>query len=267
MLYVPGSELAPANSTDQLGIRLVRTSELRPLERGEPIAVMYISERGGSIRRLIGMKHRHLIGVRFDPQMKYGQAVEGVVEGPAMMRCATDPDIPFYLTQPFRMVMTAGSALSSWTADLIYVTRDGQVWVREIKRSAADLADLGYVAKLQRARQLLSGLGWNVKPWTQKEILGSVERQHNIGIVYYDRAAEIDSLMPRFEVIAARNPVSTFGDLIRELDPRNHYRARAAVHRLIMRGRVWVDMDRLIEDWSEVHLRPEMPRNWDLPFS
>lgn len=50
-------------------------------------------------------------------------------------------------------------------------------------------------------------------------------------------------------------------------DPRNTCRARAAVHRLIMKGRVWADLDRLLEDWSTVRLRPDVPAVMGFPFA
>jgi hypothetical protein len=73
--------------------------------------------------------------------------------------------------------------------------------------------------------------------------------------------------MGRFEEISAATDVTTYGELIRELDGVNTNRARAAVHRLIMRGRVWADLDRLLEDWSEVRLRPASTAVWELPFA
>jgi len=229
---------------------------------------MYVSSRGGAIRRLIGSAHRHVIAMRRDPQMDFGQPAEGIAEGPAILRCATDPDIVYYQTQPFRIVLTVNGKLVSWTADIVYVTRDGSVWVREIKRKIGDLSRKPeYEAKLQAVNWLLSRLGWNFKPWLIGDIEGPVERQVNVATIYYDRSAHIDDLMPRFEAIMATTSATTFGDLIRALDGRNTHRARAAVHRLIMRGRVWADLDRLIEDWTEVLLRPAPDTEVDLPFA
>lgn len=267
MLYVPGSAFPPSRYPSAPMARLVRSEDLRPQERGSPIATMYVSSRGGAIRRLIGSAHRHVIAMRRDPQMKYGQPTEGIAEGPAALRCATDPDIPFYQTQPFRLVLPVGGKLESWTADIIYVLWDGSVWVREIKRSIADLADPAYEAKLEAVCWLLSGLGWNFAPWTLDKILGSVERQVNAAAIYVDRAATLDDLMARFEGIAGETESMTFGELVRALDDRNTNHARAAVHRLIMRGRVWTDLDRLLEDWSEVRLRPACGVALDLPFA
>ena len=266
MRYISGSAVPPGKYPQSAIARLVRTTDLVP-GTAAPSASMYVSNRGGGIRRLIGSAHRHVIGVRRDPQMDYGQPVEGIAEGPAMMRVATDPDIIFYQTQPFRIQLPVNGKLVSWIADLAYVTWDGSVWVREVKRTIADLADLEYEAKLQAVKWLLEGLGWNFRPWTLDEIRGSPARQKNTGIIYFDRAARLDGLMERFEEISAATDVTTYGDLIRDLDSANVNRARAAVHRLIMRGRVWADLDRLLEDWSEVRLRPASTAVWDLPFA
>jgi hypothetical protein len=247
-------------------VRLIRPDNNR-LPDGEPIAKMYVSSRGGSIRRLIGSAHRHVIAMRRDPQMRFGQPNEGIAEGPAMMRCATDPDISYYQFQPFRIELPVGAKLASWICDVIYVMRDGSVHVREIKRSSTDLAKPGYEAKLQAVKRMLSDIGWQFSPWTLPEIRGSDERQVNVANIYFDRAAHIDDLMPRFEEVATEVVETTYGDLIRMLDPRNTCRARAAVHRLIMKGRVWADLDRLIEDWSVVHLRPAAPTVVNFPFA
>jgi hypothetical protein len=266
MLYVPGSSFPPPHYP-HAQTKLVRTEDLAGLNRGSPVATMYVSSTGGAIRRLIGSAHRHVISVRRDPQMAYGQPTEGIAEGPAVMRCATDPDIGYYQTQPFRIVLPFAGTIGSYIADLAYVTRDGSVWIREVKRTPADLAKPQYVAKLEAVNRLLSRLGWKFQPWTLKQIKGSAERQVNTGIIYYDRGAHLDDLLPRFERMAAETDRTTYGDLIRELDPRNTCRARAAVHRLIMKGRVWADMDSLIEDWSEVHLRAPSTAVPDLPFA
>jgi hypothetical protein len=266
MLYVPGSEFPPDRYPDTEPLRLVRTRDLRTQDAG-PIATMYVSSRGGAIRRLLGSAHRHVIAMRRDPQMLFGQPNEGIAEGPAMLRCATDPDIAFYQFQPFRIELLVNGRLGSWICDLVYVERNGTVWVREIKRSIADLQDPDYEAKLQAVKWLLARLGWRFMPWLLDDIQGSEERQVNVATIYFDRAAHLDDLMPRFELLANSVTETTYGDLIRALDPRNTCRARAAVHRLIMRGRVWADLDRLLEDWSDVRLRPEKTVRVDLPFA
>lgn len=266
MLYVPGSQFPPERYPNVAPVQLVRTADLRAQD-APPIANMYVSGRGGAIRRLLGSAHRHVIAMRRDPQMLFGQPTEGIAEGPAMLRCATDPDIPYYQFQPFRIELLVNGRLASWICDLIYVERDGTVWVREIKRTIADLQDPGYEAKLQAVNWLLSRLGWCFRPWTLEEIQGSEERQVNVATIYFDRAAHLDDLMPRFELLADSVTETTYGELIRALDPNNTCRARAAVHRLIMRGRVWADLDRLLEDWSEVRLRPEAIVTVDLPFA
>lgn len=259
------SDPAKNAAAEVTGARLLRP-EYRLPHDAEPIAKMFVSSRGGSIRRLIGSAHRHVIAMRRDPQMRFGQPTEGIAEGPAMMRCATDPDISFYQFQPFRIELPVAGKLASWICDVVYVTRDGSVHVREIKRSVADFAKPEYHAKLHAVDLVLSRLGWKFSPWTLDQIKGSGERQVNVANIYFDRAAHIDDLMPRFEEIAAGTAETTFGDLIRELDPHNTCRARAAVHRLIMKGRVWADLDRLLEDWSSVRLRPDVPVALDLPF-
>lgn len=264
MFSVPDYSSSPNPGATR--VRLMRPNQRRPQD-GEPIAKMYVSSRGGSIRRLIGSAHRHVIAMRRDPQMRFGQPNEGIAEGPAMMRCATDPDISYYQFQPFRIELPVGAKLASWICDVIYVMRDGSVHVREIKRSSADLAKPGYEAKLHAVKGMVSGLGWQFSPWTLPEIRGSDERQVNVANIYFDRAAHIDDLMPRFEEVAAKVVDTSYGDLIHMLDPHNTCRARAAVHRLIMKGRVWADLDRLLEDWSDVRLRPPALVAVDLPFA
>lgn len=251
--------------SDVVGARLLRPADRRPQD-GEPIAKMFVSSRGGSIRRLIGSAHRHVVAMRRDPQMRFGQPTEGIAEGPAMMRCATDPDICHYQFQPFRIELPVAGKLASWICDVVYVMRDGSVHVREIKRTSADFAKPGYQAKLEAVKMVVAGLGWQFGPWTLDQIKGSGARQVNVANIYFDRAAHLDDLMPRFEEIFATTAETTYGELIRALDPQNTCRARAAVHRLIMRGRVWADLDRLLEDWSIVRLRPDVPAVMGFPF-
>lgn len=262
--------LAVASCPASRGAEGISARLLRPEGRwshdGEPIAKMFVSSRGGSIRRLIGSAHRHVVAMRRDPQMRFGQPTEGIAEGPAIMRCATDPDISYYQFQPFRIELPVAGKLASWICDVAYVTRDKLVHVREIKRTSADFAKPEYQAKLEAVRMALSGLGWQFSPWTLDQIKGSDVRQVNVANIYFDRAAHLADLMPRFDEIFAATSETTYGELIRALDPHNTCRARAAVHRLIMKGRVWADLDRLLEDWSIVRLRPDVPPVMGLPF-
>lgn len=228
-------------------------------------ATMYVSNSGGGIRRLIGGAHRHVIAMRRDPQVRFGQPTEGIAEGPAMMAVAVNPDVSYYQSQPFRLEFMFNGRLHSWIADLLYV-ENGTIFVCEIKRSLADLYKPEYLAKLHFARLLLEQLGWFFKIWTLENILGSTVRQVNVATIYFDRAACLDELLPRFDHVAASRSKITYGELIRELDPLNNNRARAAVHRLIMLGRVWVDLDQLIEDWSRLELRPDRSHVVPAPF-
>ena len=56
MLYVPGSEFPPDRYPNTAPVRLVRTPDLRTQDAA-PIATMYVSSRGGAIRRLLGSAH------------------------------------------------------------------------------------------------------------------------------------------------------------------------------------------------------------------
>ena len=193
--------------------RIVRSAALRDPGASHPCATMYVSGHGGAIRRLLGTAHRHVIAMLRDPQVPYGQPTEGVVEGPAVMRCATDPDVGFYQSQPFRIVLQVNGGLDSYSADLLYVDLDGVVWVREVKRTAADLKDPAYVAKMEAVRRLLARLGWRFKPWFRSEIEGTADRQVNVGRIWFDRNANIDGVMPRFDEFAANSTSTTFGAL------------------------------------------------------
>ena len=51
------------HDTPYSAVRLLRPDDRRPQDC-EPIAKMYVSARGGSIRRLIGSAHRHVIAMR-----------------------------------------------------------------------------------------------------------------------------------------------------------------------------------------------------------
>jgi hypothetical protein len=172
------------------------------------------------------------------------------------MRCATEPDVVDYQTQPMRLEYMSGNTLVSWLPDYWILWRSGEIEVGEVKVDETGLADPVYEMKLRVGLTLLARMGWSGRVRYRRGILGTPERQVNVGTLYPDRSARIErSHMAVFHRLRERGADLCFGDLVTELDPDRPMHAQAVAHRLICAGRVHADLDDLLTEDTPVTLR------------
>lgn len=222
----------------------------------EPTARIYFPECGGPIRTLFGMAHRHIFAINRDPKTNWPCPTEGVTERAWAMRCATDPDVFDYQTQPFRVELVVNGKLVSWIPDFWVLWRSGIVEIGEIKIDVSGLVDVNYEDKLRAAFELFGRSGWDARVRYSEEILGTVDRQINVGTIYPDRATTIDMLhRTAFRRLLADGATMCLGDLIECLDAARPMQSQAVAHRLICMGRVWANLDELLTEDSPVILR------------
>lgn len=222
---------------------------------GVPITI-YLSDVGGPIRTLFGMAHRHVFAINRDPKTGWPNPTEGMTERAWCMRCATDPDVVDYQTQPMRLEYMSGNTLVSWLPDYWILWRSGLIEVGEVKVDEDGLADPFYQGKLRAGFSLLARLGWQGRVRYSKEILGTPDRQVNVGTLYPDRSATIEHChRAAFHRLVRQDAHLSFGGLVAELDPDRPMQAQAVAHRLICMGRVHVDLDELLTEDSPVTLR------------
>ena len=231
----------------------------------EPTARIYFPEGGGPLRTLFGMAHRHIFAINRDPKTNWPNPTEGVTERAWAMRCATDPDAFDYQTQPFRLELVVDGRLVSWIPDYWVLWRSGKIEIGEIKVDVSGLQDADYERKLRAAFELFGRSGWDAQVRYSEEILGSVDRQINVGTLYPDRTATIDSAhRTAFRRLLANGAVVCFGDLVEALDISRPMQSQAVAHRLVCMGRVWTDLDELLTEDSPVMLRSHV--NLPSPF-
>lgn len=222
---------------------------------GVPITI-YLSDTGGPLRTLFGIPHRHVFAINRDPKVGWPLPTEGCTERAWCMRCATDPDVVDYQTQPMRFEYLAGNTLVSWLPDYWVLWRSGVVEIGEVKVDEEGLADPLYQAKLSVGFAHLATLGWHGHVRYREGILGTPDRQVNVGTLYPDRAATVDPIHRlAFSRLVRDDGALCFGDLVAELDPNRPMQAQAVAHRLICTGRVHVDLDELLTEDSPVTLR------------
>ena len=224
-------------------------------EAVSPVAI-YLSDRGGPLRTLFGMAHRHVFAINRDPKVGWPLPTEGCTERAWCMRCATDPDVVDYQTQPMRLEYLAENRLVSWLPDYWVLWRSGLVEIGEVKVDERGLADPLYQAKLRAGFAHLATLGWQGRVRYREGILGTPDRQINVGTLYPDRAATVDPIHRlAFSRLVREDADLCFGDLVAELDADRPMQAQAVAHRLICTGRVHVDLDELLTEDSPVTLR------------
>ena len=228
----------------------------------EATARIYFAEHGGPIRTLFGMAHRHIFAINRDPKTNWPCPTEGVTERAWYIRCATDPEVFDYQTQPCRIELVAEGKLVSWIPDYWVLWRSGLIEIGEIKIDMSGIDDAAYQTKLRVTFELLRRNGWDARVRYSDEIHGTVDRQINAGTLYPDRAATIDSAhRATFRRLLADGATMCFGDLVEALDATRPMQSQAVAHRLICMGRVWADLDELLTEDSNVILRSRV----DLP--
>lgn len=220
---------------------------------------IYLSNAGGPLRTLFGMAHRHVFAINRDPKTGWPNPTEGMTERAWCMRCATDPDVVDYQTQPMRLEYMSGNTLVSWIPDYWILWRSGQIEIGEVKVDESGLADPVYQRKLRDGFSLLAQCGWLGQVRYRKGILGTVDRQVNVGTIYPDRSATIKPWhVTAFHRLKGSAADLCFGDLVEELDPERPMRSQAVAHRLICMGRVYADLDELLTEDSSVTLHDRM---------
>ena len=217
---------------------------------------IYLSDVGGPLRTLFGMAHRHVFAIARDPKTGWPSPTEGMTERAWQMRCATEPDVVDYQTQPMRLEYMSGNTLVSWLPDYWILWRSGEIEVGEVKVDETGLADPVYEMKLRVGFTLLARMGWSGRVRYRRSILGTPERQVNVGTLYPDRSARIErSHMAVFHRLREQAADLCFGDLVAELDSDRPMHSQAVAHRLICAGRVHADLDDLLTEDSPVTLR------------
>lgn len=233
-------------------------SRLRREPRADDVdpatAVLEVPEEGGAIRTLVGGAHRHLIGVYFSRKSGLLNPYEGRVERALIHWSEADADTDHYQSQAARLVFATPHGPREWIIDLLRQRRGGLVEAIEVKRSPRDLRDPDYVVKLAYAAAIVRSFGWRFRIMYAKDVFGPPARRRNVERVQARRSLNVDAEMPRFERLASSTDRTTFGVLRRELssDP---VRGTAAIHHLVARGRVAVDLDRDLTDDAVVELR------------
>jgi hypothetical protein len=113
---------------------------------------------------------------------------------------------------------------------------------------------------MQMARDLLGGLGWRFRIRYEAEIVGPAERQVNKSLIAAHRSFGMsDDQRSSFEELRARQAVTTFGAVRATLGAGHG--GTAAVHRLMVEGRIAFDLDMLLEEARPDRLLP--PRRFN----
>ena len=231
-------------------------ADYRNADENPATATFYLSDEGGPLRTLFGMAHRHVFAINRDPKVGWPLPTEGVTERAWSMRCATDPEVTGYQTQPFRMEYVVDGTLASWLPDYWVLWRDGVLEIGEIKIDPDGLPSNSYVAKLRTAFGIFARHGWKGQVRYRNDIEGTVDRQVNVATLYPDRAATISQVhRQNFRRLWNEGATLCFGDLVAELDPVRPMGAQAVAHRLICMGRVYADLDILLTDDTLITLR------------
>lgn len=222
--------------------------------RGTPVAVINFPTNDGPIRTLIGNSHRHAIGLYASAKMGVPQPYEGLAEFALIEESELTAKVIWYQTQAFRMDMWVNGEKRSFIADHLRETTDG-VEVIEVKQHPGQLNEKN-LPKYRRAREILQGIGVDMKIRYEDEIEGSETWRYNRKTILMHRSVSVSGeQMAAFERLRANSPETTLGEVRAALDPRK-IQAKAAANALICRGRILIDLKSYVSDFSPVTLVP-----------
>lgn len=213
-----------------------------------------LSQTGGALRTLVGATHKHSIALNRDPQRTYGNPTEGVTERDLSRYFTVHPDVGEHLTQPMMLETSHLGRQMVWYPDYWAHFRDGTVEIGEVKIDQTQVAG-PYLEKMKRMREHVESLGCRYRLRYRKDILGGPDRQHNVGMLHFDRSADFGKHhVDRLSLLEGA-PGLCLGDVKAVLDPRSRHRASGIARRFVCMGLIWVDIDRLITDDSPVVVR------------
>lgn len=248
--------MSPAATAPLDGEGLRRLVAATDADRSSTFRIV-LSDRGGSLRTLVGAGRRHMIGVGRVPGAGHGNPFEGVTERELDRLLVADPDVVAHRTQPCRFDLVVDGTLTSYLPDYWALYRDLRFEFGEVKVHPGAIGDAVYVAKLFEVRRRLALLDCDFVVRYRKGILGSPTRQENVAVLHYDRAANLDRVDRRSLRSLEGVPNLTFLDVASLVVSDGGPPDRAAVRRLVTLGRVWIDLDRLLTDRSPAMVRKE----------
>jgi hypothetical protein len=216
---------------------------------------LILPDREGAYRTLIGARHRHSIASNRDPQCGFANPTEGVTERELSRYFTVHPDVVDHQAQPMEISTSNDGRPLRWMPDYWCLFRDGTLEIGEVKIDQRQI-DEDYRRKIARMADIVDGrLGCRFRLRYRKDIIGGVDRQHNVGMLHVDRSTQIEPF--HVERLARLEGIDglVFGDVVDELEPERPHRARGVARRLICMGRVWTDIDVLITEDSPVVVR------------
>ncbi len=219
------------------------------------LAHLYVSDAGAALRTLLGDAHRHVIGTY--PSWKTGlpQPYEGLGEQALIEESEIRHDIVDYQTQAFRLRLMLGAARVEWICDHLRQYADGTIEAIEVKQHLRQM-DEEYIAKIQRAREILARLGWTLRVRYEEEIIGCEQGQRNRAEILAHRSAHISQRQwATFNRMRRASSIATYAAVRDALDTRP-LQGKAVMHRLICAGRIAVDLQHPIRDLGIVELLP-----------
>lgn len=216
-----------------------------------------LSETGGALRTLVGGTHKHSIALNRDPQRTYGNPTEGVTERDLSLYFTVHPDVGEHLTQPMMLETSHLGRQMVWYPDYWAHFRDGTVEIGEVKIDQTQVAG-PYLEKMKLMREHVESLGCRYRLRYRKDIVGGPDRQHNVGMLHFDRDTDFDERhIARLSILEGVAGLC-MGDVKAALDPHSHHRASGIARRFVCMGLIWVDIDRLITDDSPVVVREQV---------
>lgn len=222
--------------------------------RGTPVATIYFPTRDGPLRTLIGNSHQHAIGLYASAKMGVPQPYEGLAEFGVVEESELRAKVIWYQTQAFRLEMWIDGEKRTFIVDHLRETTEG-VEAIEVKQHPGQLNEKN-LPKYQRAREILMGIGVDLKIRYEDEIEGSETWRYNRKTILMHRSVSVsEEQMMAFERLRAITPETTLGEVRAVLDPRK-IQGRAAANALICRGRILLDLQSYVSDFSPVTLVP-----------
>ena len=253
-----GLHAAPASAGPEQRLRLVEVGSDDAVGT-RPAARMFVAADGGPIRTIVGNAHSHWTGE--EPSKKTGlpNPYEGPTEYALIVESELRSDVLSYRTQAFRLQLMVGTGVEQWICDHLRQIRIPGGYLIEAIECKPDLSYIGQPEERQRmlaVKRVIQGMGWKFRVLYEKDVRGCGERQINFGRIYARRTACVtEQAMAAFERLVVQSPHTTFKILREALSPERG-RGEAMAQALICRGRVTVDLDRVLFDGPPVHPLP-----------
>lgn len=217
-----------------------------------PMARILVAEDGGGVRTFSGNLN-HVVG--WWPSFKARRLLhfEGVAARSLIILSECEVSTVTMLCEPMTFVVSSTGTSFDYTPDFLVERADGVRVVTEAKADERALRDPEYRRRLGIVAEICRRLGWIFQVVLEDEVFDNRFHQRNCELVASHRFMRVGpSEVSRLARLS--EPLTSYGELAKLLDPHSEATGRAIAHALHVRRYIEIDLKHWLQDLTLVRV-------------